>query len=231
MSLRLIRRPGQTGAESRRTLVKKFAHRSMLMGAAVLLAVPLMAPADPASATRGAQRVDACSHCHGRSGEGLAVSGFPRLAGQPAAYLAKQLHDFAAGSRRHAVMQYFARSMSGQDIADIAAYYAAFKAPPARPEPEQADAAAGRKLAESGDARLGVAACDSCHGPGGRGQPPLLPYLAGQNANYIAGQLQAWQSGSRNNDAGGQMKAVAAKLSAADTAALAGYFENLPPPQ
>lgn len=204
--------------------------RAALLLAAGLLAGPVLADPPAADAGRGSRLVAACANCHGQGGEGLAVSGFPRLAGQSAAYLAKQLHDFAAGGRGNAVMRYFAKSLAGQDIADIAAYYSGLKTPPAKPEPEARATPEGRQLADSGDARSGVQACANCHGPNGRGVPPLLPYLAGQNANYLSGQLQAWQSGERSNDGGGQMKAVAARLSAADIAAVAAYFAQLPPP-
>ena len=48
----------------------------------------------------------ACVTCHGADGMGLAAAGFPRLAGLPAAYLSKQLHDLKqGGSREHPVMK------------------------------------------------------------------------------------------------------------------------------
>lgn len=184
------------------------------------------------NAGHGAQLVSTCSHCHGQRGEGLAVSRFPRLAGQSAAYLAKQLGDYAAGTRDNAVMVSFAKAMSVQDMADIAAYYAGVTTPAVAPE--KADAKlldAGHKVASAGDAATGVPACVSCHGPDGRGQPPVFPYLAGQHAEYITAQLDAWREGARRNDSGAQMSSLAGKLSAADIAALSAYFAQLPPPQ
>lgn len=204
------------------------------MRVALLLAGLLAGPAlaDPAAdPARGAQLAGTCIACHGRDGEGQALNGVPRLAGQFPAYLAKQLRDFAGGGRATAVMQPFARDLAGQDIDDLAAYYAGLKAPAGRPEPEARLAAQGRQLADFGDPRSGAQACANCHGPGGRGEPPLLPYLAGQNLEYLAGQLQAWRSGARGNDGGGQMQTVVARMSDADIAAVAAYFARLPPPE
>lgn len=184
------------------------------------------------NAMHGAQMVSTCSHCHGQHGEGLAESRFPRLAGQSAAYLAKQLGDYAAGTRDNAVMASFARAMSAQDMADIAAYYAALTTPAVAPEKVDAKLLdAGHKLASAGDAATGVPACVSCHGPDGRGQPPVFPYLAGQHGEYITGQLDAWREGARRNDSGAQMASLARKLSAADIAAVSAYFAQLPPPK
>ena len=184
------------------------------------------------NAGRGAQLVSTCSHCHGQHGEGLAVSRFPRLAGQSVVYLAKQLGDYAAGTRDNAVMASFAKAMSAQDMADIATYYATLTVPAVTPDKGDAKLLdAGRKLAGSGDATAGVPGCVSCHGPDGRGQPPVFPYLAGQHAEYITAQLDAWREGARRNDGGAQMSSLARKLSAADIAAVSAYFAQLPPPK
>ena len=173
----------------------------------------------------------ACSGCHGQHGEGLAASGFPRLAGQAAPYLAKQLRDYAGGERENAIMAGFAKALSAQDISDLAAYYSALSTPQARPDREDAKAAStGRMLANLGDARTGVQGCGNCHGPDGRGEAPLLPYLAGQHAEYLAAQLDAWQQGTRHNDNGGQMVTLARKLSAADIAAVSAYYALQSPP-
>jgi len=210
--------------------------RIKLIGAACVAVAALsqhVLRADDAtgSAAHGAQLVSTCSGCHGQHGEGLAASGFPRLAGQAAPYLAKQLRDYAGGTRENAVMASFAKALSAQDIADLAAYYSTLSAPQAKPAREDARATTGgRMLANLGDARAGVQGCGNCHGPGGRGEAPLLPYLAGQHAGYLAAQLGAWQQGTRHNDSGEQMAALAKKLSAADIAAVSAYYAMQTPP-
>ncbi|HEX3122287.1 MAG TPA: c-type cytochrome [Rhodanobacteraceae bacterium] len=184
-------------------------------------------------APRGASLAPVCTGCHGQHGEGVPGSGAPRLAGQPAGYLAKQLRDFAAGTRESAIMAPFAKIQTEQAILDLSAYFSAEKAPATKTAtsgPPKVDLAKGGMLANIGDSKLGVQACGNCHGPGGRGVPPDLPYLAGQSGEYISAQLKAWHEGKRHNDDGQQMATVAGNLAAADMAAVAEYFAREHPP-
>ena len=175
--------------------------------------------------------VQACVGCHGSRGEGNPDSGSPRLAGQSAYYLLKQLDSYANGSRRDRVMEPIARGLPPELRADIAAHYASLDAPfdgrarPRRP-PER-----GRVLANEGDNALSVPACRNCHGPGGVGEPPNIPYIAGLDAGYHSAELTAWKTGTRTNDAGQQMFRVATALSAEDISAVAQYYASLPPPK
>ena len=86
-------------------------------------------------------------------------------------------------------------------------------------------------LAIQGSAERRVQACINCHGPGGSGEPPAYPYLAGLDAKYIAAALQAWKDGTRTNDTGQQMLGIARALTPEDVAAVADYFASLPPPK
>jgi cytochrome c553 len=187
---------------------------------ALLLAIPIAR-----GANSGAQVAAPCAACHGQRGEGLAASGYPRLAGQPAEYLAKQLRDFTSDARESAVMSPLAKILSEKDIAEVSDYYARLNAR-APASKNAATSKLGSMLATLGDAKLGVQGCGNCHGPKGRGEPPTLPYLAGQHAAYVSAQLQAWKSGTRKNDAGEQMATVAKKLNDADIAAVAEYFAS-----
>jgi cytochrome c553 len=69
-----------------------------------------------------ARNVPACATCHGPQGAGLAA--FPRLAGQHADYVVKQLQVFQRSNDRPegAVMKVVAHELTPQDIEDIAAY-------------------------------------------------------------------------------------------------------------
>ena len=87
------------------------------------------------------------------------------------------------------------------------------------------------KNATTGDNALRVQACANCHGPGGVGEPPMYPYLAGLDAAYITSALNEWKNGSRRNDAGAQMATVASALSADDVAAVARYFAAMTAPK
>jgi len=183
-------------------------------------------------AKRGKAVAAACQACHGANGEGIPASGFPRLAGQTAVYLDKQLADYAAGSRTNAVMMPFAKSLNDQQRADVAAYYASMK------PPGSADAAAndpkllarGRLLSGTGDEAKHLQACGNCHGPDASGVAWSAPYLAGQSSKYLADALGAWKSGARKNDEGMLMATVAMYLDDADIAAVSAYFSALEPP-
>ena len=170
-----------------------------------------------------------CEACHGAHGEGMAAAHVPRLAGQSADYLRKQLDDYADGTRDNPVMANFAKALSKQQRTRFAARYAAMTAPVIS-TPASIGAvslARGHQLAYQGDETKRVAACNACHGPDGMGIAYGAPYLAGQSAEYLASALNAFRQGTRKNDAGELMRSVAERLDDADVAAVAGYFASL----
>jgi hypothetical protein len=75
-----------------------------------------------------------------------------------------------------------------------------------------------------------VQACGNCHGPAGLGAPPAYPYLAGQNAAYLAAALTQWRNGERDTDPSGQMPHVAKAMREADLPIAAAWFAAQPPP-
>ena len=170
-----------------------------------------------------------CEACHGPNGEGRPAAPFPRLAGQSADYLEKQLRDYADGSRNNPIMQNFAKGLSDSERAALSTYYASLASPYAvQAAPGDArQLARGHQLAFEGDESERVQACNNCHGPGGSGVPYSAPYLAGQSAEYLASALRSWQQGTRKNDDGQLMASVAARLSAADITAASSYFASL----
>jgi cytochrome c553 len=178
--------------------------------------------------------VTACVGCHGAQGEGNEAGGFPRLAGQPAYYLGKQLAAYASGARVNPVMMPIAKAMGAQQIRDVSAYYESLRPGPAAGGAPAAGTAAGgaraRTLALVGDEAREVQACINCHGPGGAGEPPQAPYLAGQHPGYLTATMKQWKSGERKTDQSGQMPHIAKALSDADVAALSAYFGAMPPP-
>lgn len=180
-------------------------------------------------AQKGTGSGAACMQCHGANGEGQAAAGFPRLAGQNKDYLVKQLTDFKAKLRKNPLMGPIANTLSTTQIGDVADYYASLPAWKAGSSPAPAATAQttrGAQLAHQGDWDKGMPACFACHGVNGTGIPPHFPSIAGQNATYIANQLNAWKDGSRINDPEGLMKAVADKLSAEDISAVSTYLAN-----
>jgi cytochrome c553 len=169
----------------------------------------------------------ACAQCHAYNGASDGSGAFPRIAGQSDFYLAKELRDYASGVRTNAVMTPIAKALRSEDIADVAAYYASVKAPylPLA-SPDAMLIERGERLAKIGDATLDLQACDSCHGPGGVGEPPAIPYLAGQYDHYIVFQLTMWKRGFRNNSPDA-MANIAKRLDAQDIAAVAAYFQQV----
>lgn len=213
--------------------------RNLLVGWAVLAGGVLAQEALPpgnvedgkklAMHTEG--KVVACFACHGEKVRDQADSAFPRLEGLGEYYIRKQLLDYRQGTRVNAVMQPYAEQMTPQEVADVAAYYGSLSVQLPSP-PAGGDAALierGRVLAEVGDSSQRLQACANCHGPRGMGLPPAIPSLAGQPASYLVAQIEAWKKGTRKNDEGGLMAAVAEKLDATDTAAVAEYYARVRP--
>jgi cytochrome c553 len=171
--------------------------------------------------------VPACAPCHGANGDSNGNAAFPRIGGQPAAYLAEQLRDFKSKARDSAVMSTMIAALTPDDINDVAAYYA--DALSQFQLPTRGDAALiakGKALAESGSPDKGVPGCNSCHGVGGGGEAPTIPYLAGQYASYTTLELQMWRQGSRRNSLEA-MRLFAGKLDDPEVAALAAYYEQV----
>ena len=216
-----------------------FAFGSLLI-AALPCALPASAVPAPAAAPAAKQAAAApaasaaaaappCEACHGVHGEGMAAAHVPRIAGQSADYLQKQLDDYAEGTRDNPIMRNFAKALSGQQRAKFAARYAAMSAryiPQAKP-PIAVHLARGHQLAFQGDEAKRVQACNACHGPDGVGVPHAAPYLAGQSAEFLASALKAFKDGTRKNDAGELMRSVAERLDDADIAAVTGYFASV----
>jgi cytochrome c553 len=168
-----------------------------------------------------------CAQCHAFNGASDGTGAFPRVAGQSSEYLAAQLRDFAANVRANAIMSPIAKALTAADVDDVAAYYATLDAPflPLR-KPDPALVKSGEQLAKVGNEARGIPACDNCHGPGGAGEPPAIPYLAGQYAPYIATELRMWQHGYRKNSPD-MMADVAKLLNDQEIASLAAYYQQV----
>lgn len=195
---------------------------------AVLLALCFVAAGAQAAgnADAGKQKAVACGACHGADGNSLAPT-FPKLAGQHEKYLLKQLHDIKSGARNIPTMAGQLDAMSGQDLADIAAYFAAQQASPGAAREELV--ALGETVYRAGIREKGVAACAGCHSPTGSGNGPAgFPALSGQYADYIAVSLRAFRNDERTNDGDTRiMRDVASRLSDKEIDAVASYASGL----
>ena len=177
-------------------------------------------------AAAGKARSGACAGCHGPDGN-AANPAWPKLAGQHAGYLAKQLKDFKDGkTRKDPMMSGQAAGLSDQDMLDLAAYFASQTTTIGTAN--EAQLQLGSNIYRGGNQITGVAACMACHGPNGTGNPGAgFPRLSGQNATYVAKALRDFKSGARSNDAGKMMRVIAARMSDAEIDAVASYVQGL----
>lgn len=187
------------------------------------------AKADPAKGEAlynngdSARSIIACAGCHGAAGNS-AIPQNPKLAAQHAAYLHKQLVDFAGPTRNNAVMTAFSKALSDDDMKNIAAYLSAQKSSPgAAKNKDTVDA--GKKIYRAGIAEKSVPACAGCHGPNGAGIPARFPRIGGQHQDYTTAQLTSYRTGTRSNSV--QMTVVAKRMSDDEIKAVADYVAGL----
>jgi cytochrome c553 len=171
-----------------------------------------------------------CAACHGADGNSNAPAN-PKIAGQFADYLHKQLVDFKTQggkkpARENPIMNGMVATLSEADMKSVAAYYASQPLKPAAAQDKDL-AGLGQKLWRGGNPANGVPACAGCHGPAGAGMPAQYPRLAGQFPEYLAAQLKAFRDGARANDPNGMMRGVVARMSDREMRAVAEYAAGL----
>lgn len=186
------------------------------------------AKADPAKGQVIATQV--CVACHSADGNSVAPAN-PKIAGQFAEYLNKQLVNFKPAEGKKAerdnpVMAGIVATLSPDDMKNLAAYFSGQKLRPAAAKDKNL-AATGQKLWRGGNVATGVPACAGCHGPDGSGIPALYPRIAGQYSEYIEAQLKSFQDGLRANDQSGMMRGVAARMTEKEIKAVADYAAGL----
>jgi len=208
---------------------KLFSAASVLMVALLSVAPSHAADEQPVPDTLQ-QRIATCTACHGVNGEGSPGSGyFPRLAGKPAAYLARQMQDFQNGLRKYAPMEYTVRQLSPAYMREIAEYFAAQEVPYEHsplPPVSPATLARGEQLVEKGDPERKIPACASCHGSQLTGVEPSIPGLVGLPYDYISAQLGSWRTNTRATVEPDCMSAVANRLSESDITAVAAALAS-----
>lgn len=179
---------------------------------------------------RGEVIAQDCTACHGEKGLS-SQSWIPSLAGLDRLVLFKQLDDFRSGTRLSAPMSAIAQSLTVQQYADLAAYFESLPGLPEdrgeRPPRRHSSYRNGdpvQRLIYAGDPKRGIAACASCHGPGG--YRIGAPALTKQNELYIDQQLHAFAQGTRANDMNMPMRTISAMLTESEMRALAHVYAN-----
>lgn len=220
-----------------KSLSAKWSQVGRVLGAWMLLLLAVQAAVasaqeaqHPAIPDTLQQRIAACTACHGVHGEGTPESGFfPRLAGKPAGYLARQLKDFQDGLRKYAPMEYTVRQLSPAYMHEIAEYFAAQEVPYARsPIPHvSADLRQrGETLVMHGDPSRQIPPCSACHGSQLTGVQPDIPGLVGLPYDYISSQLGSWRTKTRATVAPDCMSEIANRLSDSDITAVSAWLAS-----
>lgn len=165
---------------------------SFSAGALAQTAAPLAPLAIDGDVAAGRTLAYVCAGCHGIPGYRNAYPSYhvPKLGGQNADYLEVALQGYRRGTRHHQTMQAQAASLSDQDIADLAAYFASVQA-----EPGVGASSASRAAIENG--RREANSCRQCHGAAGEAESPQWPNLAGQHASYIVAAIEQYREGAR----------------------------------
>ena len=180
-----------------------------------------------------AQRVIACTACHGQEGRAAPDGYHPRIAGKPSLYLFNQLVNFREGRRRYGPMVYLVDHLSDDYLREIAEHFAAIDLPYPAPAPAR-DAPAllslGEMLALKGDESRKLPACAACHGRTLTGVAPAIPGLLGLPRDYLKGQLGAWANGQRRAHAPDCMADIARALTPQDVSAVAAWLSSRPVP-
>jgi len=195
-----------------------------LVGASLAYAQP---PAGDVQA--GARKVSMCVGCHAIPGMRASfpeIHRVPMISGQTQAFLVTALTAYRKGDRRHPTMRGVARSLTDQDIADIAAYYASHGAA-GNPEVPATMAAAPARVAEL----LNRGACMQCHGANLNNPiDPSFPKIAGQHADYLfvsmrAYRIQGNRHVGRNNPV---MQGIVQQFTDAELRLMANFIATLP---
>lgn len=176
-----------------------------------------------------AQRMRACTGCHGEDGRAEGNVYFPRIAGKPAGYLYNQLRNFRDGRRNYALMTGMVAFLSDSYLQEIATYFSRLDLPYPSPLPMSLTAAQqtqARTLVQQGDTRRQIAACTECHGSALTGFAPHVPGLLGLPRDYINAQLGAWKTGQRHARAPDCMADVARVLGTDEVALISSWLAS-----
>jgi cytochrome c553 len=199
----------------------------------LLLSASVVASAAPVFEDSMAQRMLACSACHGKEGRAGPDGYYPRIAGKPAGYLYNQLLNFRDGRRHYGLMARLLVPLSDAYLLEIAEHFAALDLPYPPPSPASLPEAVlqrGQALALRGDAAAQIPSCASCHGPALTGVMPNTPGLLGLPRHYLNAQLGAWRTGQRRAHAPDCMAQIARQLAPEDLTALTAWLAAQPVP-
>ena len=164
---------------------------------------------------------ETCAMCHGVDGNSH-MEKFPKLAGQPYDYLAKQLRDFKAKRRDNGngMMIGMTEAKPISELLAAAKYFSALEPPKASTNAPKSISNA-KILYAQGDTVRGIPGCISCHGA-----KSAYPHLQAQHAGYLKKQLEDFKYNRRKNDANSIMRRIASMLTKKEINELAFYLAS-----
>jgi cytochrome c553 len=179
--------------------------------------------AGPGEGTMPAVVLSSCASCHGRDGLGRGSPAFPRLAGQPSAYLLAALDAYASGARPSGIMMPVVLGLDAERRAALASYYAQLPPPAASVALAPPEATArGQLIAERGLPERRVPSCNDCHGAGEADE--RYPSLAGQWPEYLVLQLELFEAKTRGGSDHAQLMDPVRGLTASERSDVAAFY-------
>jgi cytochrome c553 len=175
---------------------------------------------DPA---RGKAAFENCIGCHRKDASGRAADPIPRLSGQHASVIIKQVSDIRAGRRINDPMKPYVdgAAMTAQTLADIAGYLQALPMTGTLGKGPGTEVERGKALFDRD--------CAGCHGAKGEGIAEAFhPMLAAQHYRYLVREMQLIRDGNRGNSNPAMVQLVKT-YAPADLEAVADYLSQLPP--
>lgn len=173
-----------------------------------------------ADAVQGRNTYEACAVCHGPDAGGRPDGTFPRLAGQHARVIIKQIVDMRTRRRENPIMHpYVQRLIDPQEIADVSGFVSELPPPAKIGNGPGTDLVLGERLYNRD--------CQACHGARAEGDASrFIPSLAGQHYGYLLRQIREIGAGRRGN-AHPEMEMLAARYRDAELKALVDYASRL----
>ena len=180
-------------------------------------------------AQAGEKKNAMCIGCHGIVGYQASfpeVYKVPKISGQGGKYIAQALLAYKKGDRKHPTMRGISESLTDQDMADLAAYYASSG---------RIEGAAELAKAADGSTKamdlVAKGACMSCHGDSfSKPIDPSYPKISGQHADYLFVALKSYKAepSSKTGRNNAIMAGVAKQFTNAELKEMANYIGGLP---
>ena len=186
------------------------------------LKIALETKGDP---TRGAASFEQCQGCHRKDASGRVSGAYPRLSGQHATVLMKQIADIRAGRRANPKMEPFIDDhvLTPYEIADLAVYLQALPISPENGKGPGTAVSKGKQLYDKD--------CAQCHGAQGEGDAvKFYPMVAAQHYRYLLREVQFIRDGDRRNS-NPDMVSVIKPYTIPEMEAVSDYMSHFAPPK